>query len=384
MNAAAKEQALSEETYDALVSARKLIEEEQYTQAKKIVDELLSSNQTSYDRAITLQTTGYIYVGLKNNKDAILNFTQALETGELPIQTSHQVEYILAQLLAAESRYKDAEIHLENWLKTESNPDPEAMKLAAGIYYQNGKMQETVNILQKLVRQNSSLDSSINEMLLYGYLQLKDYKSAVGVLEQLTKIKPDNKQYWLQLAAVHQQLKQYKKALAYYELAYNRDYLDTQGILQLANLYLQQGLPYQAGKLLNSEMQQGKIEKSEKNLELLAHCWLQAREYNHATDTLRSLADLTSSPDVYYQLGRIYYQQEKWQEVFNNMERALKHNDKEKQSIAALLMGIAAYRLDDFSRAAKAFNQAMNNQTTQSQARWWLDKIDKTLKKTSG
>ena len=381
--AKAAEPALTAATHTALTKARDLIKNEQYASAKNIIDELLQSGIPDYDRAITQQIEGYIYIGLKNNSAAIKSFTSAIDLGVLPEQVSHQVEFILARLLASESDYKKAEMHLEHWLKSEPKPNADAHVLAASIYYQTGKMQPMVDHLQELLKINENQDKTVFDMLLYGYFQLKDYNSAAQLLVKLLSKNPGNKEYWKQLAATYLQLKQYKKAIAYYKLAYLHGYLDTTDIMQLVSLYMSQQLPYEAASLLNDEIDKGTIEKNKKNLELLAHCWLQAREYDHATDTMQQIVDINQDPDIYYQMGRIFYQQQKWPEVIKSMQRAMKHPDPGKKSFAALLTGIAEFHIENYADAAKALNQAKNYHDTRSQAQWWLDKIDRTLKKNN-
>src|SRR5690554_4922188 len=60
--AAQGEYLLSEKTYRALSAAQELMEAERYTQAGQQLDTLLRSTESgSYDRAVVLQTIGYLH-----------------------------------------------------------------------------------------------------------------------------------------------------------------------------------------------------------------------------------------------------------------------------------------------------------------------------------
>ena len=57
------------------------------------------------------------------------------------------------------------------------------------------------------------------QLLVAIYIQLEDYANVAVNLERLISISPGKKQYWVQLAAVQNHLKQDAKALATLRLA---------------------------------------------------------------------------------------------------------------------------------------------------------------------
>jgi tetratricopeptide (TPR) repeat protein len=130
-------------------------------------------------------------------------------------------------------------------------------------------------------------------------------------------------------------------------------------------------------------MHRGRINKSVDNLELLANSWLLAREYDRATEVLANIAQIKNDPAIYFRIGQVYFEQEKWQNAITALEQAVKDDKLNNIAEAWLLLGIAAYHNNDHSRSAKALNRASNFKNTNEQAQWWLNKLGSKMNETS-
>ncbi len=112
---------LSESTYKALEAAQQQMADERYQQAEvallKLVDETKAG---SYERAVVLQTLGYLYSETGDYTRATDQFRSALELNALPEDVTHNLRYNLAQLLIADGEYQQGIDLLNRWIGNES------------------------------------------------------------------------------------------------------------------------------------------------------------------------------------------------------------------------------------------------------------------------
>ena len=270
-----KQYLLSKETYDLLNVARVAMEENSYhTVVKELNVYLDKDNIKPYDAAIINQTLGYAYNALENYKLSIESFVKSVRTNALPDKVTHELTYIIAQLYIHSEKYSEGLSYLEEWFEKETNPSAEAHLLTASAYYQINQFKKLIPHAKSAIEKSDTPQQSWYELLITGYFGTKMFRDAASLLEIMINKYPDNDSYWLQLVAVYQQNKQEKKALAISELAYEKDILKGDDIIQLAQTYLYLQLPLKAAIILNSELDNGKIDSSKANIELLSNSWL--------------------------------------------------------------------------------------------------------------
>ena len=368
---------LSGKSYEVLTDARELMEKKEFTTAESRLNKLLNSDISNYEKAVIYQTLGYIYISLNQFDEATGVFIKSLKDDALPPEVAHSIEYNIAQLLAQAGKYKDSLEYLTHWFEKEKSPDTEAQVLIASLYYQLEDYSKMIPHIQSAINDSTKPQKAWYEMLLSGYYQINELNEAASLLEKMVKLYPDSTNYWLQLAAIYYRIKNYNKALAIYRIAYTKGILDEENTLRLANLYLNAQLPYQAGKLLDENIQQGKMAKSVDNLKLLANSWSLAREYDRAISALLELAGENNDPDTYFRIGQLYFQQQKWHDAVTMLGRASKNNKLENKAEAFLLLGIAAYHDGEKAQSAEALKKAVSYKNTKEQAEWWLNKLEK-------
>jgi len=374
---------LSSNVYDVVTAARDHMDKNEYTQAESKLTGLLGKDITPYEKAVANQTLGYVYIAMDKYSQATAAFIKSLETNALPPDVTHDINFIIAQLLTNDGKHKESLSYLNAWFAKEANPKPDAHMMAATIYYRLGDYKNMIPQIQKAIEKSGNPEQGWYEMLLAGFYETNDYKNAAALLENMIRLYPGKDIYWLQLAATYQFLKQYKKSLAIYELALKKNILGESEIIQLVHLYLNEELPYKAARLLNDEINRGSINKNVDNLELLANSWLLARELDWATEVLANIAQIKNDPAIYFRIGQVYFEQEKWQDAISALEQAVKDDRLNNIAEAWLLLGIAAYHNNDHSRSGKALNRAISFKNTHEQAQWWLNKLGERMTDTS-
>jgi len=374
---------LSNNVYEVVSDSRELMDQNEFNQAESKLKELLSMDISPYEMAVVNQTMGYVYIAMEKYSQATSAFIKSVELNAMPDEVNHTINFIIAQLLANDDRNKECLVYLNAWFAKETNPKPEAHMMAATIYYRLGDFGNMILQIQKAIDKSGKPEQGWYEMLLAGYYETNDHKNAAALLEKMIRQYPGKDIYWLQLATTYQLLKQYKKALAIYELALKKNILGEPEIIQLVHLYLNEGIPNKAARLLNDGINRGSVVRNVDNLELLANSWQLAREYDRATEVLKELAKIKNDSGIYFRIGQVYFEQENWQNAIVSLELAIKDEKLINIAEAWLLIGIAAYHNNDLSRSAKALNQAISYKNTREQAQWWLNKLGDRMNEKS-
>jgi tetratricopeptide (TPR) repeat protein len=153
----------------------------------------------------------------------------------------------------------------------------------------------------------------------------------------------------MNLAALHGQLGETDRQLALVESLLDDNRLQRgHYLLNMANLFLAHQLPYKAARLLETEIASGRIEESQKNLELQSQAWYLAGEEARAIPPLEAAAELSEDGEIYLRVARLYMDLYNWRARRQFVKAAesedsarwarqwLKFIDSEERRIAAL------------------------------------------------
>lgn len=379
-----KQYLLSKETYDLLNVTRTAMEESNYHAViQKLTVYLDKENIKSYDKAVINQTLGYAYNAQENYKRSIESFIKAVRSDALPDKMTHELTYIIAQLYIHSEKYTEGLSYLDKWFEKESNPSSAAHLLAASAYYQINQFKKLLPHAKSAIEKSDAPQQSWYELLIAGYYETRMYRDAALLLETMINKYPDNDNYWLQLVAVYQQNKQEKKALAISELAYEKGILKGDDIIHLAQTYLYLQLPLEAAAVLDSEINNGTIDYSKANIELLSNSWLLAHDKEKAAFILEQYVSKFNDISLNYKLAHIYVELENWDKAKNTLEAVVTDKNittqPEIEATAWLLLGISSYHKKDTVRSKQALNKALAFKQTRDQAKWWLNQIEEEI-----
>lgn len=374
---AADAPALQADTYAVLNKVQQDMEKFNYATAKQKLVALLQGDLKTYDEAVAYQTLGYVENGLGDFKAAAIAFEKALEPDVLPEKVTHELRYSAAQLFIHMEQPEKGLRYLSQWFANENNPKADAHIVAASAYYQLEDYQQLIVHVEKAMRLNPTPPISWYQLLLAAYFETKNYQRAADLLEKIVVRVPDSRDYWLQLAGVYQQLDQERKALAVYELAYEKGLLKDNEIEQMARSYLYLEMPYKAAMLLEEELATGDLQVTKANLILLADSWLLAQENEKAESVFREIVNKYNDVKTRMRLGQLYIETEQWQQAVSLLDVKLDNADQELLARINLLLGIAQFNINNVKSATNAFNRALSDKATEDQARWWLEYLKK-------
>jgi tetratricopeptide (TPR) repeat protein len=270
------------------------------------------------------------------------------------------------------------------WFKYSENPNPTAYYMLAMAYYQSGDPKKAIGPARTAVEMTETPRQGWLQLLLALYMEQKEYKKAVPLLEDLVSRFP-KKAYWIQLAAVYSELGRDLDSLAAQQLAHAQGLLTTdRELTRLAQLFLFNDLPFSAAQVMQTGLDEGLIENKSANWRLLGDAWLSAREYEKALGPLHNAAELSDDGDLYVRLGQVYIQREEWDKAVETLGQALGKGSLKDVGNAHLLIGIANYNRKKIGAARTSFAKARDSETTKESADRWLKHIEREQRARQG
>lgn len=270
---------------------------------------------------------------------------------------------------------------MESWLENETKPENSVYVLLATANYRAESFGKAVDYIRIAIKNDSDPKEDWYRLQLSAHMSLRQYKSAISVLETLITRYPHRKIYWDQLSALYLQQEQEFRSLAVRLLADRLDLGDADTLVNLADMYRYLHIPYKSGKLLQKAMDDGLIASNFEHLQKLADSWLAAREDELAAQTLTRMLPLDNSGKTHLKLAQVYVSTETWQQAVEVLGQALDRLQGKEQGRAQLLLGTSHFHLDQLQQAKSAFTRAMAFDGQSRQAGQWLRHIEDLLKK---
>jgi tetratricopeptide (TPR) repeat protein len=381
--AAAKDRVLgmSERVFKIIGEAQAFVDAEDYTAAREVVDDALERRRLStYERAHMLNIKGYTWYEQDDLDMAIATYEEALTLEDLPISMLITLNLTLGQVNLVAENYAESEKHLRALLALETQDTGSNKALLAASLMGQERFAEALTPLVDAIESEEAAGGTVREnwlsMLSSIYFELDDYPAMREVIEKLVVLYP-REQYLMNLAALHGQLGESEKQLALIESLRDDERLERPtDLTMLVNLYLGAELPYEAASLLDSELANGRVESTVKNLELLSQAWYLSAETERAIAPLAEAAKMSESGEIYLRLARLHMDAYEWAEAEEAARAALDKGGLKEEGHAWLLRGMAHVRLKQFLEAQRHFKRAGKFDYTETYASQWLKYVD--------
>ena len=363
-------------TYKRLEEVQADITKERYSSALKRLGALREKSRlNAHERALVWQMYGFTYSTLGRYQDAAEAFEKCLNENSLSVPATQHTRYNLAQAYLGSEAYQKAIDQLGIWLKSAQKPSAEVFYLLAASHMQLKQFQSALGPARKAVQMKSKPREPWLNLLMSAHFELNQMRSVLGVCKQLVSLYP-KRAYWLQLSSVYKELDDTKRALATMELAYAQGYLTKSNeLLSLASLYLEQGIPFKAGELLDKELSSGRVDASLDNLKMLSSAWLQSRESAKAWISLERASKLDPTGQTHAKLAQLYMESEKWNLVHKAAQKAIEKGELKRPGEIYLINGIALMSLNNTQKARQAFKKAQAYPARSEAARQWLNHL---------
>lgn len=377
-----RSQVLSKRAFAIVEDAQNRLAEEDYIGALSLLQQIRDGAKFSaYEKAVALQMEGFVHADQGNYAKTIQAFEKAANSGDLPPRLVSDLIYNLAQLNLAEGRSARALDYITRWFATvEGEPTADAYGLKAQIHLVMGDLAAAEQTVRKALSKVEEPRQNWTRLLLSVLLQQERYSEARPILEDAALRWPSVKAFWQQLTAVYYEVKQEELAFVTQQIMHRQNMLKTSKELSsMAQLYLYHDIPIKAARVLQTGLDDGSIEKTEKNYELLAQAYMHAREWDKAIKPLTAAAEKSDKGRFYDQLGQSYLQDEKWRDAEQAFVKALEKGGLRDAANTWLLLGITRTRVEKWDAAIAAFRKAGDDDKTAKDAFRWIRSIERQL-----
>jgi tetratricopeptide (TPR) repeat protein len=373
-------QTLREVVYEKLEDARNLADEEEYSDALDVLARLEKRKRNSYERAMTHNMVAYVYTAQEKYDEAIIAYSQVLDIDNAPDSLKQTTLFTLAKLYMMQERYDESLNTLNSWMESSDKVGADAYLLRAQVQYQReafGLAKDDVTTAVSMRKESGSRAPESWLLLQRAALfQLKDYAGLAANLESLVA-NYSKAEYWMQLAAVYNELGRSEQELATLETAYDMKLMTKEGeYLNFAQALLAREIPYKAAHVLEDGMQADIVEKSARNLSLLGDAWMMAREYDNAIVSMTAAASESGKGSDYFKLAQIYTERQEWNKAFDFSQKSLQVGDLKAPHQALIIKGLAQYNLNHLEEAATTFFQAARYPAAEKTAHQWQEYIE--------
>ncbi len=378
-----RSEVLGKNAFNRIEKAQEMMAEENYPEALEQLQAILDGGDRykPYEKAVAIQTMGYVFAAQGDFGETISTFERALETGNLPPRVANDLTYNLAQLNLAEDRPEKALQLLIQWLAAiEGDPAAEAFALKAQTHLMLDQFGDAEKEIRVALSKVEEPKQQWTRILLSVLLQQERYREARPVLEGAVERWPGVKAFWQHLTAVYYEADDEDLAFVAQRAMHTQGMLTTtKELSSMAQLYLYHDVPIKAAEILQAGMEDGSIEKTEKNYELLAQAYMRSREWAKAIAPLTKAAEMSDEGRFYEQLAESYLQDEEWTKAEANLVKALDKGGLDNEANSWLLLGIARTRIEKYEDAIKAFRKAGDDDDLAKDAFRWIRSIERRL-----
>lgn len=305
-----------------------------------------------HEKAMMYNLLGFIAYSNEDLPEAISHYQQVIvDPSEVSNNLYENALYGLAQLHFGLSQYEQSIAKMKEWLNATGKSNEQALLLIAQSYYQLKQYEKAIEPLNEVILTSKDAPKE-NWLLLLRILYFENSQKelAVETMKKLVSLYP-KEQYLMQLSALHGQLGQTKKQIAVLESLQEKGLLtDDVQILNLANLYLSEDMPFESSRVLNWAISKELLVKEKKVVRLLAASLSSAKEFSSAGDAFYQLYNITGDTQPLMQAAQNYWLNRDYKRV---VEILKSQSDEE----AIKLTAMSLFYLNDFDLSREAFNR---------------------------
>lgn len=381
-----KAAAMSQKVYKKLNVIQQLIEKKDYTAANSKLEVMRGASRklSAYEKAQSWNLSAYILYLQERYPDAISSYQKVLDQGELPEALVQSTIKTMAQLYFATEQYDLALKTVKLLITKVKSPTANMYMLLGQANFQLKDYKSALIPIKKAValfrKQNRKPKESWLQLLRVIYHYENDYKNMLVVLEEMVDLYPKDS-HLRSLAGVYSELGDTGKQLTMMEALYERDYKQSSSqILNLANLYLVQGMPYKAAKVLHQELNvKQRVKVTEQSYRLLSQSWYQAREDLKSIAPLYKAAKLSESGELYIRIAQAYQNLDQWDKAADAIQIGIKKGSLKRPDIAQLMLGMVLFNQHKLELSQQHFELALKDKRSEKVAGQWLAYVQNEL-----
>ncbi|MEM1106715.1 MAG: hypothetical protein AAGH87_10025 [Pseudomonadota bacterium] len=336
------------------------------------LNELRNQDMNCYEEGAVLRLSAAVRVETGDYTGAVRDLETAINRGYVPPAELAQTYYNISQLYMNSENLPQALAYMNRWMQAGGQPDRTQKWQLAVLNHKADDNREALRWAEEVFREDGpNAEREVYDFLIYLYDQTGQLAKKAQLLEALLQRNPTERRLWDAIAGDYFRSGDQRRAFEVQKAMYLGGILQTEDeIMRVVNFYNQFDVPFQSAKILEKEMNAGRIEKTYERLELLANLYQVAREFERAIPVIREAAQLRNSGEMYERLGRSYAELKDWEQTEAALTQALNAGGVRDRGTVWTLIGQSRYERNDTEGAISAFREANN-----AGGRGWLSFI---------
>lgn len=218
-------------------------------------------------------------------------------------------------------------------------------------------------------------------LLNFAYFQQEDYRQ-VRDIQKILLVNWPKKRYWFSLAGAYTELGEEANLLHSYNAAHTQGLLEKESeLVTMAQLYMQNEVPYMAGALLEKEMESGRVQRSGKNYRLLSQAWSLAQEDEKSIPALQAAAKQSDEGELNLRLGNAYLNLGRYGECVAAIQAGIRKGGIKSSDNAQISLGMCLYNQKKYNDSIKAFREAGKTDRSKRIANQWIRVIQSDIQR---
>lgn len=295
--------------------------------------------------------------------------------------------YSLSQLYFVQEDYRKSLQYLDQWFDLNpADPGPRPYVFKAQVLYSMEDFRAGIPVIETAMDKARQAGQPIEEnwwlLLRVFHYELENWQEVLNILEVLVREFP-KREYWIQLAGVYGQEERLEEQLGTMEAAYVQGHLERErDILNYTGLLMQEGVPARAARVLDRAIEDGIVEDSAKNLQMLGQAWQVSAETERAIPVFEDAAEKSDEGDIYGRLAQLYLDRDDHEQAIRAADLAFEKGGLRNPSDIYVVKGMSLFETDRLDQALTAFREAQriarreNDRVGQNIARQWLSYVE--------
>ena len=383
---------MSEATFKKLAEAQEFIDAKDLDGAARVLNGMLDRSRRYNGNEIGQihNMLGFLYFSKEDYGRAISHYEIVVNQGEdIPEGLETTTLYTLAQLNFVDERYSEALRYMRLWLSKANNPGPEPHIFMGQVYYQMEDYANAADQIEKGIAIAQNRGTAVKEnwwaLLSFLYSEQERWDKVLDVLEILVREFP-KRAYWVSLAGIQGQQGMEKEQIYTMMAAYDAGFLTMQSdVVTLAGLLMQEEAPIRAAAVLQKGIDDGLVERTDRNLRSLGQAYQLAQEVDKAIPVFEDAGNLSDDGRIYENLAQLYMEDDNFDKCVSAASNALNKGGLRKVQSVYIVRGMCEYNRDGLGRAKESFVSCRNesrrvrDQGNQRICQQWITYIDREV-----
>jgi hypothetical protein len=340
----------------------------------RILNQLAGQDNLSpYERFIVMQMRGRAYFSDDRIDLAIRDFQSALNTGMANSDEQVSLHSAMGQLYLVQEQVDEAIREFELAIAAGADLTPSFANTVAYAYMQAERFRDGVRYAEISYNNKPEKTEADFNMMFYYYDQLDRVSDQLRVVREYLSAFPGARQGWQNLIALYAQMDDTDNAFEANKLMYlNGLFQQENELIRLVQYYSYFENPYRGAIILEREMNAGRVEANERNLELLANMWRQAAEFQRAIPVLERLSQLLGDGETALRLAEANFTRNNFAEAEAAFELALERGGLSDTGKAWEFLGTTRFNQGNRQGALAAYREGARYPSTRSSSNSWI------------